>query len=344
MKQVFIHEIQSKHPLSVLSVILGVLLFTVIIAMGIFFISVQGGEQTMVPNLKGKDLIAALLELQNKELYPRIQVRYSASVDDKGLILEQEPVGGTIVKAGRRIRLVVSQGTPINAIENYIGRNVDEVRIELQSLFGSQGMEQPLLSLKEPVMYTSSSQPEGTIIEQKPEAGASLLGPSVLEVVVSRGETQATLKVPNLVGMTLEEVAASISANNLLVTFSLDKANAEQVPETVVSQKPAAGTIIPALSPVSAVMATAQDPSVNEVFSLFSYTLPQNSYPLQLQLDAILPSGERRQLVQVQYPGGAFTFPYRLPLGSILILSMLGREIYREPVEVPVDRLFLDQL
>lgn len=298
----------------------------------------------MVPNLRGKDLISALLELQTKELYPRIQVRYSSSADDKGLILEQEPVGGTIVKAGRRIRLVVSQGTPINAMENYIGRNVDEVRIELQSLFSSQGMGQPLLSLKEPVMYASSSQPEGTIIEQKPEAGSSLLGPSVLEVVVSRGETQATVQVPNLVGMTLAQIASYIGTSNLLVTFSLsDNANADQIHETVVYQEPAAGTIIPKARAVSVVMALP-NLGVDEVFSLFRYTSSPNPYPLQMQLDAILPSGERRKLVQVQYPGGEFTFPYRLPIGSILVLSILGREIYREQVEVQVDRLFLDQL
>ena len=342
MRQV--QNISSKKPLSALSAIIGVLLFTAIIAVGIFFIVIQGGEQTMVPNLRGKDLTAALLELQNKELYPRIQVRYSSSADDKGLILEQDPAGGAIVKAGRRIHLVVSQGMPMNTIENYIGRNVDEVRIELQSLFSSQGMGQALLTLKEPVMYASSSYAEGTIIEQKPEAGSSLFGPSLLEVVVSRGETQATLQVPNLVGMTLEQAARYISANNLLVTFSLDNSNPEQAPATVVHQEPAAGTIIPNITPVSAVVKPAQNLSADEVFSIFRYTLPQNPYPLLLQLSAIIPSGERRQLVQIQYPGGTFTFPYRLPIGSILILSMLGREIYREQVEVQIDQLFLDQL
>jgi len=42
----------------------------------------------MVPALEGKDLIPALIELQEKELYSRLQVRYSSDYE-KGLVLEQ---------------------------------------------------------------------------------------------------------------------------------------------------------------------------------------------------------------------------------------------------------------
>lgn len=49
--------------------------------------------------------------MQVKELYPKIQLRYSDVPGDKGMILEQNPVAGTIVKASRRIDLVVSRET-----------------------------------------------------------------------------------------------------------------------------------------------------------------------------------------------------------------------------------------
>jgi hypothetical protein len=57
----------------------------------------------------------------------------------------------------------------------------------------------------------------------------------------------------------------------------------------------------------------------------------------------MLPSGERRSLITVNHPGGKFTVPYRLPSGSILILSMLNRELYREEISLPIDPLSLDQ-
>ncbi|MDR0388045.1 MAG: penicillin-binding protein, partial [Treponema sp.] len=72
-------------------------------------------------------------------------------------------------------------------------------------------------------------------------------------------------------------------------------------------------------------------------FSLFSYTLPENPYPLPVRLEALLPGGERRLLAEVEFPGGVFTLPYQLPPQSILILSMLNRELYRETVPAPED-------
>jgi beta-lactam-binding protein with PASTA domain len=141
----------SNHLRLFLSMAAGILVFVGIIAVSVFFIALRGEEETMVPEVRGKDLTTALLELQVKELYPRIDLRYSQTSLDKGLILEQDPLPGTIVKAGRRIRLVVSQGVMINRVENYLGRSIDEVRVEIQAMFASAPA--PLLSLKEPFMY-----------------------------------------------------------------------------------------------------------------------------------------------------------------------------------------------
>ncbi|MCL2127109.1 MAG: penicillin-binding protein, partial [Treponema sp.] len=69
-----------------------------------------------------------------------------------------------------------------------------------------------------------------------------------------------------------------------------------------------------------------------EVFGLFTYTMPKNPYPLPVRLEALLPSGERRRIAAVDFPGGKFTVPYRLPEESVLVLSLMSREIYRETV------------
>ncbi len=60
--------------------------------------------------------------------------------------------------------------------------------------------------------------------------------------------------------------------------------------------------------------------------------MPRNPYPIPVRLEALLPSGERNQLIGVDYPGGRFTVPYRLPVDSVLVLYLMNREIYREIV------------
>ena len=117
-----VEEYVANHLRLFITMAIGLVIFVGVVAGSVFFISVRGAEQTMVPDVQGKDLTAALLELQVKELYPRIQLRHSQTSADKGLVLEQNPRPGTIVKAGRRIQLVVSQGVMINTVENFLGR------------------------------------------------------------------------------------------------------------------------------------------------------------------------------------------------------------------------------
>ncbi|MDR1100421.1 MAG: PASTA domain-containing protein [Treponema sp.] len=338
----------ANHLRLFISMALGLLVFVGIIAVSIFFIAVRGAEQTMVPDVQGKGLTEALLELQVKELYPRIQLRYSQSALDRGLILEQDPRGGTIVKAGRRIRLVVSQGVVINRVGNYIGRNIDEVRMDLQTLFASGGTgvsaALPLLSFKEPLMYEYSPEAPGTILQQRPEAGADISGPMTLEFVVSRGPENARLTVPQLMGLSVSGALERISRSGVDFVFSVRAPRNQEKGETVVYQEPPGDTTIPANTTVAITVTSPLDLESGEVFQLFRYTLPRNPYPQPVRLDAIFDTGERRSLMIVEYSGGDFTVPYRLPVGTVLVLSMLNREMFRETVSPPAEALSLDQL
>jgi beta-lactam-binding protein with PASTA domain len=326
----------ANHLRLFISMVAALLIFVGIIAVSVFFVFVNGAEQTMVPNVQGLDLTSALMELQVKELYPRIQLRYSQSSVDKGLILEQDPVPGTIVKAGRRIRLVVSQGVLINTVENYLGRDIDEIRLDLQTLFASEGtLSPPLLSLKEPPMYEHSIEAPGTVLQQKPEAGSGISGPTVLELVVSLGPEEALLRLPNLVGLGPEEALEQIGRSGIDFIFSLRAAQEDEKPGVVVSQVPSGDTFIAKDTRVRITM-TESPANTNTVFGLFRYTMTRNPYPLAMRLEALLPSGERRRLISTEYSGGELTVPYNLPLGTVLILYMINIEIHRETVIQPV--------
>ena len=311
--------------------VFGLVIFVGIIAVSVFFVAVRGAEQTMVPDVTGKELTEALMELQVKELYPRLQLRYSQTSRDKGLILEQEPLPGTIVKAGRRIRLVVSQGVIINRIENFVSRNVDEVRLDLMAVQAAAGGT-PLLTIREPVMYEFSGERPGTIIAQKPDPGTEISGPLALEFVVSRGREGQTAITPQLTGLSISRALEIISSSGINFRFSLRERNSGERGETVVEQIPEVNTSVDINSPVLLTATYPETASNSEIFGLFSYMIPPNPYPLTVQLDALLPSGDRRRLFSINYPGGEFTVPYKLPAGSELILSMLNRELYRETV------------
>ena len=311
--------------------VFGLVIFVGIIAVSVFFIAVRGEEQTMVPDVTGKELTEALLELQVKELYPRLQLRYSQTSRDKGFILEQDPLPGTIVKAGRRIRLVVSRGVVINRIESFVSRNIDEVRLDLMALQSAAGGA-PVLTIREPLIYEFSTERPGTIIAQKPDPGTDISGPMTLEFVVSRGREDQTVNVPQLTGLHYERVLEVISSTGINFFFTVRNTGAGERAETAVSQSPEANTTIPLNSPVQIAVTSPETLAAGEIFGLFRHTIPQNPYPLTVQLEALLSTGERLRLFTVNYPGGEFTVPYKLPSGTVLILSMLNRELRREIV------------
>ncbi len=63
------------------------------------------------------------------------------------------------------------------------------------------------------------------------------------------------------------------------------------------------------------------------VAGIFSRDLPEYPYPLKVSLEALSPLGERSPIITVNHPGGPFTAPYLVPAGSVLVLSVLDREV-----------------
>ena len=332
----------ADHLKLFISMAIGLLVLVGIIALIVFFVAVRGAEQTMVPDIQGKELTEALIELQKKELYPQIQLRYSQTSRDKGFILEQDPRPGTIVKAGRRIRLVVSRGVIISKVENYIGRDLNEVRLEIQT--AASGMAQAPISLKEPLMYKFSAQSAGTILEQKPEPGTDISGPMQIEFIVSKGQDNIAIKVPQLTGLSIPAALEALGKSRIRFAFNARSAGAGEKYESVVWQDPPANTSVNSDTLVNITITPPQKLKDNEVFKIFRYTMPPNPYPLALRLEALYRSGERVRIINTEHSGGDFSVPCKVPAGTVLILYLLNREIYRETVSAAVDPLLPEQL
>lgn len=308
-----------------------VIVLMVVASLVAFSLTLRGAEETMVPEVKGMELASALVKLQDKELYPRISLRFTDDPTDKGRIVEQKPLAGTIVKAGRRIQLTVSRGPVVDKIENYVGQDLNEVKIHLQTLFASA---RPLVTIKEPPVYIFDKSPAGTVLEQKPAPETQLDGPVALELVVSRGPEKAQVVVPNLLGLSFGDSLALIEQTNVAVNFAMRKGDGREKHGVVASLTPAPGSLMP---PTGRIQATVTMPAAEKgmVAGVFERDLPEYPYPLRVSLEVMKPTGERSALLRMNHPGGKFSAPYFVPENSILILSVLDREVARVEVKGP---------
>lgn len=308
----------------------GIVTLMIISACIMFFLSLKGAEQTLVPDVKGMDLTQALIAMQEKELYPRIQLRFSDKVNDRNTILDQKPAAGTIVKAGRRINLVVSRGVVLDKVENYVGQDINSVRIHLQTQFSGQA--KPLIAIKDPLVYVYDKAPAGTILQQKPEPGKDITGPVALELVISQGAEKAQVKVPSLVGLSIANAISELQKSKALFTFSIRKPDAKEKAGVVVSQMPQTGIMMPSGNKINVVVSELAS-TKDTIFGLFTQNLPSYPYPLRLNLDAILPSNERISILSMDHPGGELSVPYQVPNGTILVLSIMDKEMYRTEIK-----------
>jgi beta-lactam-binding protein with PASTA domain len=309
------------------------LVFSALLSTAVFFLSVRGTEQVLVPDVTGKDLTGALLDLQAKELYPQIQLRYSGSIAEKGLILEQSPSPGTIVKAGRRIRLVVSQGVRLAAVDNFANRMLEDVRREIARTADVDSGA--LVTLDEPILYRVSDTPAGTILEQNPAPGTAITGPTALTLVVSRGPESGTKEMPSVTGLSPSEAAARLSEREIDFVFTTEQAEANEKPFIVKEQDWPADTQIASGRTATLRVTTPASWDSSEICALYSYEIPRTPVPIAYTLTAISPQGERTVLISEVLTGGLFTYPYLLSAGTTLSLGVQGRELHRELIGMP---------
>jgi len=304
-------------------------LVMVFVAVLVFFFTLKGEERTMVPDVRRMELADALVKMQQRELYSRLTLRFTDNPLDRNLVLDQSPPPGSIVKAGRRINLVVSRGAVLDKVEDYSGRNIDDLRLYLQGLSTTT---KGLVSIREPPLYIFDNSAPGTIIDQTPKVGTEISGPTILDLVVSKGPEAKDINMPSLIGLSLREMASKAATTPLVFNYKIRVAHDKENPGTVVEQSVEADKTLKQLDPVQITIAS---PAARKSYTsgIFEYTLPEYPYVVPVELDVIAPDGTRNSIYSVKHPGGEFSAPFSVQSGSVLVLMVSGAEVTRKEVK-----------
>lgn len=323
-----VDHLQSNGRALAITVICA-LIFMFLVCLAVFFATVRGPEQVMVPAVEGKLLTEALQEMQVKELYPKIQLRYTDNPGDENKILNQNPSAGAIVKAGTRVMLTVSRGVIIDHVENYVGQMLDDVRMHLQTLF--TGSARALIVLADP-SYKADQSPAGTILEQDPPEGTEIVHPVTVKLIVSRGPNYEQTKVPSLVGYTIEKMLSQMGQSRIVFDFVSHVAEGDEKPGTVTGQQEFTSQYIENFTHMEVQLALPSGAVDGTVYGIFSENTANYPYPVDMMLEANPEDGERYTIVSFQHTGGVVTIPYAVPRNTELIFSVVDREVKRTVV------------
>lgn len=305
----------------------GIAVLVVLSAVTAFIVALQGAETITVPALTDEELGNAMEQLQARGLYAQIEQRFFSDPSLKGRVVEQKPGPGSRLKAGRSVLLTVSKGAVVDRVDDYIGRQLQEVEQELQVLFATY---KPLLQITgNSVNYVFDDSEPGTILDQDPAPGAELTGLTPLNLLVSRGPEVQTFSVPNYVNLDYNRAMSLLAGQNQPFTFTLADVDETTAGGIVVSQEPQPGAVVEQSTPVSLEIQPIRRVGARQVFGLFTRTLPRYAVPVELFVEVIEPSGERRELFTTQHPGGQISFPYLLEEGAQIVVSAFGGELLR---------------
>lgn len=322
-------HLQSNLPALIIAC-LSAFLIMIIAGCAVFFTNVKGAEKVLVPNVVGKKWDEAFIEMQIKELYPKINLRYSNVPGDEGLVLEQSPQPGAIVKGYSRINLVISRGVVIDAVGSYVGKNLSEVQMSLQTLFA--GQTKPLITLATP-SYIPDASEAGTILEQDPPEGSKISEPVVVNLVVSRGPNYENTRRPYVIGQSINDLLQTIARTKIVFDITSHQAGESEKPGTVVSQQTIEDEYVPNYTRVTVEMAMPEASNDDNAYGIFQEKLPDYPYPVPMKLEAYPTEGTAYTIVNFNHPGGNLTIPYEVPRGTTLVLSVADKVEARKLVE-----------
>ena len=326
-----VEKLQASSFNLLLTVVAAIIVMFVV-AFCVFNLNLKGEEQVMVPNVVGLDLGDALLEMQQKELYQKVQFRYTDS-DDAGKILSQNPEAGAIVKAGRRIDIVVSKGMVLSKVENYVGENYDDVKIKLQTMF--TGASRQLITLADP-SYKTDEAPVGTILAQEPPEGTPISSHVTLKLLVSKGTLSESVRVPSLVGLSVKKIYSQLESSKVIFDFSSHVADSSKNEKagTVTEQQAFDSQTVRPYTHCKADFAVEEDVATDgkkPVLGVFSAKTTKFPFAVKMTLQAD-KDGESKKLVTFMHFGGSVTLPFEVEQGTELSLVVNGKAVSKQLV------------
>lgn len=167
-----------------------------------FQITVKG-EMVTLPNLMGKTLEEAKLELEKKKVHlvqsgVRLHQRY-----ERGRIIFQDPPADSKVRINTEARVVLSAGKEKVLVPELLGKNLQTIRPILEDA----GLREGKISHVHTAKYAA-----GKIIGQYPLPEEEVGRDTPVSLLVSQGQNEIRYLMPDLIGKAAASSIAQLEA------------------------------------------------------------------------------------------------------------------------------------
>ncbi len=195
-------------------------------------IIIKSEDTVIIPDLTGRDVVYALELMTGMGLNTKVSgSEYSADVP-KNHIIAQEPEPGAEIKKGRDVRIIISKGAKTIRMPNLKGLSIQNVRLILE--------ENDLIRKAISVTYTPIHK-KNEIIAQVPSPGTMIKRAMGVDILVSLGPRPVMYKMPDLIGLSIDDAIVLIENNNLQLGEIKAIFDKNKIRNVIISQAPRAG-------------------------------------------------------------------------------------------------------
>ena len=254
VKQVDEEEIQKENKLLIVLASIFTGLVIIVAAVFLFIPSLINGKDKIIPDVTNMTVKEAIKKIQDEGFeVSDTQKEESSSEIKKDHIIKTNPAAGSKRASGTTVTLTVSTGDSTITIEDYAGKNYQEIKGMLE-VYGIN----VLIERKE--VKEGEDAKDGVIMSQDVEAGTKL-----------RANDSITLYIPDIVvkypdftdgSYTLEQVQAFCDEHNVTLKVTYE-ASSSYNPGTIFYQSRAKGFTVTEGTTLTIKIAKSNDGEVN---------------------------------------------------------------------------------
>jgi serine/threonine-protein kinase len=268
-----------------------------------------------VPDLKSRSIAAALDQLAPLNLGLRkTGVEFDASVPISS-VLRQDPPAGTVVREGKTVKVIVSQGGQTVLAPAVVGLPLRNAEMMLR---------QSQLALGEVSESYSLKQDKGMVLSQDPKAESSVERDALVNLVVSGGAPPAGVALmPDFLRKNVDEAQSWAAGAGVKLEIKTD-ATSLFPHGTVMTQTPAADAVLSPDAKVQLLVSGRKGAAPTVAAKMFKYELPQSGSESQVRIVVVDKYGERELFNGVRKPGTKIEVPVQETGGARVKIYMNG--------------------
>ncbi len=194
---------------------------------------------TKVPDVREKDIVTAITEIQKKGLNVIIEPTFNTNYS-KYTVISQFPFKGLTVRKGRSVTLVVSLGKDVYIVPNIVGLS----KKEAEDLLTKENIPFTMTLVKD------SNYPLDKVISQEPSPGLEVDRTYKMKLLVNSDVEEGKFKVERYINQPIELVLRTLLQNSIYPIIEKKIATSIDEDGKVLDQDIPAGAILPVNSEI----------------------------------------------------------------------------------------------